>query len=148
MSTNGIVVLNRDGGPPPHYRWTVFILDRALDEANKILTDDQYAYISEQVRELARQADPTHVDHLSVDTVEGFHELREKGGVLGNKNIRVYFSLHPKHGQILLILGVRKKEADGATPVAIKVTMGRRMRLWVESQVAQAKEGSGARKEQ
>jgi hypothetical protein len=34
------VGVQRGGGPPPGYRWTVLILDMAYDEAKKFLNDD------------------------------------------------------------------------------------------------------------
>lgn len=135
MSKDGLRVLGVGGGPPPGYLWNVEVLDVAYREAMRELDDAQYEYLADQVRELARQPDPTHADHLSIDAVDDFHELREKGGVLGRKNMRVFFSVHPDPWRVLVILGVKKKEADGQTPVHFKVTMSRRRRLWLDDQM-------------
>ena len=117
-------VISEGGGDPP-YRWSVEIVKPAMREAKKELQGEEYLHIQDQIRELARCEDPTKPETLSVDAVEGFHELREKGGPLGRKNVRVFFTTIAK--QTLMILGVYKKEADGGTPQHIKIKIGRRL---------------------
>ena len=60
-------------GEAPPYQWNVWILDLAFEEAMKFLDEDQYAYLSEQMRELAREDDPTHSRLMSVSAIEDFH---------------------------------------------------------------------------
>jgi hypothetical protein len=116
------------------YRWSVLILDRAFNEAMKILTPEQYAYAAEQVKALATEPDPTHSNLCSVDAIEDFHELREKHGVLGKINLRIFFFLDRTRNAIV-ILGTIKKENNGPTPDGTRITMRRRKRLFLESGV-------------
>src|SRR5262245_30271387 len=83
--------VHQGDGPPPGYAWNVLIIDFAFDEAMKFLDEAQYAHLAEQFRELAGQADPTRSLTVSVDAIEDFHELRDKGGVLGKINVRVFY---------------------------------------------------------
>jgi hypothetical protein len=46
-----------------------------------------------QVKELAMEVDPTHPATVTVEAIEDFYELKEKGGILGKKNIRVFFGI-------------------------------------------------------
>lgn len=78
------VGVREGGGPPPGYRWTVHILNVAFVEAMDLLDADQYQHAAQQVRELAREDDPSHSVTQSVDSIEAFFELRDKGGILGN----------------------------------------------------------------
>ncbi|MGA2498597.1 MAG: hypothetical protein ABSH20_12700 [Tepidisphaeraceae bacterium] len=121
--------LKQGGGPPPGYRWHVWKLDVADRDARGFLDEDQYAHMADQVKELARQSDPTHPATLSVDAIEGFHELREKGGLLGKINVRLFFYLD-KSAQVIVILGAIKKENNGPTPTGDKIRMRHRLRMY------------------
>ena len=125
------VGVHRGAGPPPGYRWNVVLLDQAVREARVFLSEDQYGHLSDQVRHLAEQVDPTHPAGLSVDAVEDFFELREKGGPLGKLNVRLFFFLDKKRKRIVVI-GSFKKENNGPTPMGAKITMRRRKRLYEE----------------
>jgi hypothetical protein len=121
--------VQRGGGPPPGYKWTVWIADVAHREARKFLNADQYQHIAMQIKELARADDPTHSETASVDAIEDFHELRDKGGILGGMNVRVFFYLD-KPKKALVILGAIKKQNDGPTPKPDKIRMARRLRKY------------------
>ncbi len=121
--------------PAGTYQWTVFILSWAYDEARKILDADQYEYAVSQIMVLATEADPTHSVLCSVDAIEDFYELREKHGVLGKINLRVFFHLDRERRAIVL-LGAFKKENNGPTPDGTRVTMRRRKRLYCEGAVS------------
>jgi hypothetical protein len=123
--------VQQGGGPPPGYRWAVKILDIAHDEARQFPNDDQYGHMASQVRQLAREPDPTHSPTQSVDAIEDYHELRDKGGVLGGMNVRVFFFLD-KPRSSLVALGAIRKQNDGPTPKGDKIRMGRRKRLYLE----------------
>lgn len=120
------------GGPPPGYQWTVDIIDQAFDEAMAFLDEDQYDHLADQVRELAGQEDPRHSDTVDIRPIEDFWEIRDKGGVLGKINARVFFVIH-KPSRKIVVLGAIKKEKDGPTPVGDKHTMRRRKRLYLET---------------
>jgi hypothetical protein len=120
------------GGRPPGYQWSVDILQQAFDQAMGFLNDDQYSHLANQVRELARQEDPTRSDVVDVRAVEDFHEIRDKGGILGKINTSIfYFSYKPT--RTIVVLGSIKKENDGPTPIGDIRTMRRRKRLYLES---------------
>jgi hypothetical protein len=119
-------------GPPPGYQWNVDILDQAFDEGSSFLNQDQYDHLASQVKELARQQDPTHSDTIDVRPIEGFYEIRDKGGVLRKINARVFFFVH-KPSRKIVILGTIKKENNGPTPNGDRISMRRRKRLYLES---------------
>lgn len=119
------------GGPPPGYQWNVNIFDQAYEEAMSFLNEDQYDHMASQVRELARQEDPTHSLTVDVRPIEDFYEIRDKGGILHKLNVRVFFFVH-KSSRTIVVLGTIKKEKEGATPVGDKITMRRRKRLYLE----------------
>lgn len=123
------VGLKAGGGRPPGYSWGVLILDRAHDEARGFLSDDQYHHMSCQVRELASQDDPTHCTTVDVRPIEDFYEIRDKGGVLGKLNVRVFF-LVDKGTRNLVILGAINKQNDGHTPNGDRVRMRVRARRY------------------
>jgi hypothetical protein len=120
------------GGPPPGYLWNVEIFDQAHAEAIGFLREHQYEHLANQFRELARQNDPTHSDTIDVRQIEEFHELRDKGGLLTNLNVRVFFFVH-KPTRAIVVLGTIKKENNGPTPVGDRLRMRRRMRLYLEN---------------
>lgn len=131
MANNDVKVgVRRGRGPAPGYRWDVLILDIAYAEARKFLNDDQYQHVAMQVKELAREVDPTHSATASIDAVEDFHELRDKGGILGGLNVRVFFFLD-KARHALVVLGAIKKPNDGPTPKPDKIRMARRKRRYL-----------------
>jgi hypothetical protein len=80
------------GGIPPGYQWNVGILDFAYGEVTGFLTEAQYQHVAMQVKELARTESPSHCATVSVDVIEDFHELREKGGILGKINVRIFLA--------------------------------------------------------
>ncbi len=123
-------------GPQPGYQWDVWILDLAYKDAMKFLDEDQYGHISLQVRELALELDPTHSAMLSVDAVQDFFELREKGGPLGKINVRVFFFLDTRKEQdssnhAIVVLGAIKKENEGRTPPGDIIRTRRRLRKYL-----------------
>lgn len=99
--------------------------------ARSFLNEEQYDHMADQVRELARQDNPTHSMIIDIDAVEDFYEIRDKGGILGKMNVRVFFFPH-KPSRTLVVLGCIKKENNGPTPVGDKRTMSRRKRLYLE----------------
>ncbi|MEI7688102.1 MAG: hypothetical protein WCL32_24105, partial [Planctomycetota bacterium] len=123
-------------GPPPGYKWNVAILEVSYSEASEFLDPDQYAHMASLVRELARQDDATHSKTIDVRPVQEFFEIRDKGGILGKKNVRVFYFVE-KRSRSIVILGAFKKEAEGATPVGVRLRMRRRMRLYMEKHFPQ-----------
>jgi phage-related protein len=123
----------REGaGRPPGYKWSVLILDQAFEEARNFLNDPQRSHMAMTVKELARQDDPTHSVTVDVRPVEDFHEIRDKGGILGNINVRVFYFVS-KANRSIVILGAINKKNDGKTPEGDKIRMRRRIRTYLES---------------
>lgn len=114
------VGVQRGAGRPPGYRWNVNVLDQAFEEARSFLDDDQYEHLAAQVREPAREEDPTHSQTIDVQQIGRFHELRDKWGILGRINARIFFFLD-HNARTLVVLGAINKKTDGAHPWAIDV---------------------------
>ncbi len=123
------VGVTQGGGPPPGYRWGVDILDDGFHEVMKFVNDYQYCHLALQFKELARENDPSHPQTASVDAIEDFYELRDKGGVLGGMNVRIFFLLD-KQKSCIVVLGGIKKQNDGPTPIGAKIRMRRRARKY------------------
>jgi len=123
------------GGPPPGYRWSIQIFDSAYDEGESLLTKDQMLHIRQQLRDLARHDEPSRSNTLSIDKIEDFYELREKGGILGKMNVRVFFGVNNSEREIV-VLGVVKKENNGPTPIGDKVRMRYRWRKYQTGKVS------------
>lgn len=119
----------KEGAGEPPYEWSVGILDRAYDEASDILNDAQYEHMAMQVKELARQDDPTHSDTVDVRKIEDFYEIRDSGGILNGINVRVFFGQDDGERWII-VLGVIKKQNNGKTPQGDKSRMKRRWRKY------------------
>jgi hypothetical protein len=120
----------RGRGRPPGFEWNVDILDVAYAESCKLLSDEQRHHLADQVRELARQIDPTHSETVDVRPIEDYHELRDKGGILNRLNIRVFFALC-KRTRTVIVMGTINKKNDGATPVGERVRIRRRCREYM-----------------
>lgn len=120
------------GGPPPGYAWTVKILDAAVREAREFLDDDQYGHLARQFRELATQDDPTRSQTIDIRPIEDFHELRDKGGILGKINARVFFFVH-KPDRSIVALAAFGKQNNGPTPQGDKIRARFRKRHYLES---------------
>ena len=123
----------RGEGPPPGYLWTVLILDLAFDVAMKLLNEAQYKHVALQIKQLAKEADPTHSQTASVEQIEDFFELKDKGGILGKINLRVFFHVD-KDTSSLVVLGAIKKQNEGPTPQGDKIRMRRRKRKYVNGE--------------
>lgn len=115
------------GGPPPGYQWGVVVLDLAHRESSRLLTAPQQSHMRQQVRELARHIDPTHSETISIDKVEEFYEMRDRGGVLGGKNVRLFYGIDDFQRSVC-VLGVIIKQNNGPTPLGDKVRMRCRWR--------------------
>ena len=117
------------GGPPPGYQWNVYVLELAFDEAIKAFSPGQYQHLVLQVQELARELQPSHSRTVDVDAIEDFYELKERGGVLGAVNARVFFGIDSV-GRAIVVLGAINKQNNGPTPLGDKVRMRRRWRKY------------------
>ena len=117
-------------GPPPAYTSTVLIPDVAFREAMAFLTTVQYQHAAGLIKDVATEGDPTHSVTQSVDAIEGYHELRDKGGILGKINLRIFFYVDKKRF-VLLILGAINKKNEDQTPKSVRIRMKRRLRQYL-----------------
>ncbi len=85
--------------------------------------------MAEQVQCLACERDPTHPETQTVSRVDDLLELKDKGGPLGNVNVRVFFVLD-KPRVAIVILGAIFKQNNGPTPIGDKKRMQRRKRKY------------------
>lgn len=107
--------------------WKLMYLPAAADEARKILTQGQYAHVVQIFEQLALEPNPAESKAFDIRTIDEFLELREKGGLLGKINLRVYFYIHGKR-KIIIALKTYKKEDEGQTPEYFKVAVRNRLR--------------------
>jgi hypothetical protein len=99
----------------------------ASEEARKFLSKVQYAHLVDIVKRLDRFGLPSGTEDLRIERVEDFYELKEKGGIFGRINVRVYFAFFPEKRRVC-VLGAIKKEAEGQIPFHVLATMRNRLR--------------------
>ncbi|MBN2209997.1 MAG: hypothetical protein JW709_01260 [Sedimentisphaerales bacterium] len=107
--------------------WNLGYLDIAESEARKFLTDDQYAYVVQLFDELAYELNPLESKTQDVRKIDEFYELRDKGGILGKINVRIYFAIIEK-AKLILALSAYKKEDEGPPPQHIIIRSRHRLR--------------------
>lgn len=130
MSKKQIKVgVQRGGGPPPGYEWSIGLLDFVYDEALKFLSEEQYRHLAGQVQELAAQPDATHSTTVRVQKIEDFYEIKDRGGILRNLNVRVFFGIDDT-ARGIIILGAIQKQNNGPTPAGDRIRMRRRWRKY------------------
>ena len=88
---------------------------------------NEYAHVVQLFDELAFESNPSKSETQDVRSIEEFYELRDKGGVLGKKNVRVYFAII-KNRKLILALSVYKKEDESTTPPHIITRVRNRLR--------------------
>ena len=103
-------------------------MDVAAEDARKFLSETQYSHAVQQFETLATGADPRRSQMQDVRAVEDFFELRDKGGVLGRVNLRVYFAVLEDR-RMILVLGCDKKEQDGKMATHMRIRMRNRLRI-------------------
>jgi hypothetical protein len=105
---------------------TVFLVD-GPGRGGSVSGRDQYAHVVDLLRTLASEADPRRAVCVTVEPVEDFFELKDKGGVLGKINLRVFFVVVDEE-RVILVLAAVKKEAMGKTPEWMKIRVRHRLR--------------------
>ena len=117
-------------GVPPGYKWNVWILELAFQEALSILRRGQYRHMVLQVKELASQEEVSRSDTIDIRPInDDIFEIRDYGGILGGLNIRLFYGVdHPR--RCIIVLGVFKKQNNGPTPKGDLVRNQRRWRLY------------------
>ena len=107
--------------------WRLAYLEVAEKEARRFLNDEQYEHAVQLFDELAFESHPTQSQTQSVKPIREFYELRDKGGVLGKINLRVYFTVFKERG-VIVVLSTYKKEDEGRPPDHIVTRVRNRLR--------------------
>jgi phage-related protein len=131
------VGVHQGDGPPPGYSWNVLIIDFVYDEAMKFLDEAQYAHLAEQIQTIAFEDDPTRSLIVSIDAIEDFYELRDKGGILRGLNVRVFYYVD-KVTRSIVVVGAIAKKNDGQTPQTVKIRIRRRVRAYIRGEYGTA----------
>ena len=106
--------------------WDIYVLKAAKNEGHKILNDTQYEHIVGVLKRLTAWENKQEIADLKIERIESFYELKDKGGVLGRLNLRVYFAALPENKDII-VLKTYKKEEDGACPRYIVINVEDRL---------------------
>jgi len=123
--------------------WPLKYVNIAAKDASKFLTDAQYAHALDLCRQLAAEKNPRYSDLLDVEAIEDFFELKDKGGVLGKINLRIYFAVFDGEEKSIVVLGCWKKETDGQVPRYIKARMRSRLRFVKGKMARTTRKGGG-----
>ena len=99
----------------------------AAEEARSFLSAVQYAALVDATKCLKDWPSGPLMSGLRISPIDEFHELKEKGGIYGKLNIRVFFAFLKKCRRVYL-LGAYKKEAEGQTPRHVVLKMRNRLR--------------------
>jgi hypothetical protein len=115
-------------------KWKVLALKKAREDAKDFLNDTQYAHVVELVRRLKDWQDRKQLTDLRIQKIRNdLWELKDKGGVLGKINVRVFFAPLSERKEII-VLGAFKKEMEDQTPGHMIVKMERRLSDYLEDQ--------------
>lgn len=121
-------------------KWELGYLEAAEREARKFLTEEQYAHAIQLFDDLAYESNPSKSQTQNVSKIYEFYELCDKGGILGNINLRVYFTIF-KERKLILVLATYKKEIDGQVPQHIVIRVRNRLRVAKKEMVKNIQKG-------
>ncbi|BBO32100.1 hypothetical protein [Lacipirellula parvula] len=107
----------------------VVVLGVAAKEGYDVLTPGQYLHVKDLIKQLVGFGRREFGSILRLEKLDEFWELKEKGGTLGKKNIRVYFKFNGD-GNEVVVLCTYKKEDDGSAPPHIVFKLRNRWRLY------------------
>ena len=111
-------------------RWQdVVVPDVVRREARKFLSIGQYVHVTDFVKQLVGFGSRRYDRTMRIEALGDFWELKEKGGVLGRINVRIYFAFVEANNQVIL-LSAYKKEDDGAAPPHIILRLRNRLRAY------------------
>ena len=104
----------------------VFPLMVAKNEGRKLLTEAQYWHAVGLAKRLSEFGNRQAMSDMDISPVEDMWELKDKGGILGKLNLRVFFA-HVKARHEIVILGVEQKQQEGKTPRHVIIKMQNRL---------------------
>jgi len=109
----------------------VIVLPIAAKEGWNELTPGQYLHVKDHVKQLVGFGRKEFDTSITIAPFGEFWELKIKGGVLGKKNIRVYFKHHQSANEIV-VLHTYKKEDDGQAPRHIPIKLKNRFKFYLD----------------
>src|SRR4051812_36512854 len=113
---------NDDAGGQTIVPAEVVVLAVPKKEGKKFLNPGQYLHTVDLIRRLVDLNDPQEVGDLRIEPIEDFLELKDKGGLLGRINLRIYFKYFPDSNEVVVVKAY-KKEEDGPAPRHIVLTV-------------------------
>lgn len=108
----------------------VVVLGKAAKEGREILSEGQYLHVKDLLRQLVGFAAREFESNLTLASFEEFWELKEKGGILGKINLRVYFMFN-QAGNEIVVLHTYKKEDEGSPPPDLKIKLRNRWKCYL-----------------
>lgn len=121
-------------------QWELGYLEAAKRDAKRFLTEEQYTHAIQLFEDLAYESNPTKSETQDVCKIFEFYELRDKGGILGKINLRIYFTIF-KERKLILVLATYKKEDDSQVPHHIVIRVRNRLRVIKEEMVKNTQKG-------
>jgi hypothetical protein len=117
--------------PATAVKWQQVFVPRIVRlEAREFLSMGQYVHVQDFVRQLVGFGTQEYDRTICVKQLGDFWELKEKGGLLGRINVRIYFAYVKHHNRIVLLCAY-KKEDDGAAPPHIIIRLRNRLRMYL-----------------
>lgn len=110
-------------------RYKVVVLACAKREGRKILNAGQYEHVSDIVKRLVDFDDAQEMSDMRIGPIGDFFELKEKGGLLGNINLRLFFGRLNREREIVVVKAY-KKEEESQTPRHVVLNVESRLRAY------------------
>lgn len=115
-------------GVEPSRALKIIPLSVAIKEARAFLNEAQYLHVVGLVRRLSEFGNEEAMSDMRIEKIaQSIWELKDKGGVLGKINLRVFFG-HLTNRELIIVLGAIKKENQHSTPRHIVIRMHNRLR--------------------
>lgn len=117
---------------------TVVVLAVAKAEGHDFLTPAQYLHVVDLAKQLVGFGARRFDSALTIAKLQEFWELKDKGGVLGRLNVRVYFKYEVDRNEII-VLSTYKKEDDGKAPSHILLRLRNRLRAYLNGELQEGR---------
>jgi len=124
-------------GKPENAKWVVVVLGAAKREGHKILNDVRYDHVMSIVKRLVDFGNLDEVGDLDIEPIGSFYELKEKGGILGKINLRIYFGTFPDVRE-LVVAKTYKKEEENALSRHVIVLVENRLEAYRNGELQKA----------
>jgi len=112
----------------------VVVLAVVKKEGRAELTPGQYLHVTDLIKQLVGFGQRKFETLLRIEQFHDFWELKDKGGVLGKKNIRVYFAIDDDANEVIILHFANKKN-EGSPPRHLKVKLKNRLRLYKKQEL-------------